>query len=283
MDEEPVIERLTTFVTALGDEGQPENIAAFVANMVSVMRTFKDSAPVLGKCATCLENIIPFYPEVSAEVTFECLSVCYGVLSGETFLSGDQAFSTVEALQKLVSVWSGTVTQPHMLSAMIPLVAQSTGEKLNGVLAALGELIRVWNGPMNEESLAAISQRLMVFHPEVELPPYLASLDDNTDIIDEYEKSFVQLADPEGVFDEVARLVELHPNGEFAQYPISVDRILQASWIAIHGKRAVHTEETLWQRTTQAKRQIGEMGDADYVASCFGPAALEEGFKECII
>jgi hypothetical protein len=277
--EDAVAEALAGFIAAIEDEGQPDDIPGFVHNVVATMAAFRGSAAVLGRCAACLEAIVPFYPDVPGDVTFECLSVCFAILSGETFLSGDDAFGAVESLQKLVAVWSGTVGRDRMLAAMAPLVANANGVRLDAVVAALGECMRAGEDA-DEEALAALAESFAAFHPEIELPEFLAPVEDRTDVIDDYEEAFRRLADPEAVFDEVARLVESHADGDFVQFPASLDRILQASWTAIMGKRPVRGDEATWQKTKRIEKQMTKMTETAYCASRFGPRALSRVLRE---
>jgi hypothetical protein len=282
-EEEDVIETLETFVTALEDEGQPDDIPGFVMNIVDVMNRFNTSPSILGKSATCIELLMPFYPDISSEMIYECLSVCYGILSGETFLNGDEAFSAVENLEKLVQLLVGTVTTDRLLAAMASLVAESNGVKLDAVLAALDAIVRDSRGTITEEMLAPIAESLTVFHPEIELPEYLTEPVDPTDIIRDYEESFARMATPEEVFEEIAYLVDAHPDGVFVQYPLFLEKILQISWAEMTRKRPPDAEKGLVQRTLEMDRQIGCLTDTAYRSSEFGPHALGKILEACSV
>jgi hypothetical protein len=115
---------------------------------------------------------------------------------------------------------------------------------------------------------------LWIFHPDIELPPYLTAPEDETDIVLDYEDSFARLTDPNEVFEELATLIASEPDGDFTQYPVYLQRVLQPSWIVLKGKKPVGTEDVLWERTREIQRQISETSEEEYAESHFSPAAL---------
>jgi hypothetical protein len=275
-DEQAAIEALEELVDTIEDNGQPEDIAGFFENVVSVIARFPQSGPILELGAVCVAAILPFAGDVDQEVLYECLSVCFGVLSGEVFLCGDNAFAAVEALQTMLDAIFMNVPPETIVEAATSLLAQAKGEKLDAVLRNL----EVATENIPEANLDHGFQNMIVFHPEIQLPQFLRAVEDPTDIIDYYERSLDRLGRPETVFEEFADIIESHPENEISEYPTYLQSLFQSMWIIAAGERPKGTSNETWKRTTALQEMIAELPEEVYQQSEFSPDKLTEALEQ---
>jgi hypothetical protein len=272
--EESAVESLGRFVEILEDNGQPEDIVHFIVNIVTVMTRFKTSSIVLERGSACVESVLPFTSNLSNELIFELLSICFSILSGETFLTGDNAFPAVEGLQRLLNQITTTVRPQIFVSVLIPLIAESKGVKLESVLEVLSNFIR--ESHIEREFIDRLCQIFVAFHPDLEIPSCLI---DSNQIPDEFtliEKSLNRLCNPHQVVLELINIMEEHADGDFTGYPIYLQGILQIAWITMIGTRPPDTDDGLWSLVEDIRAQVQNIPEEDLSASEFGPRALKE-------
>jgi hypothetical protein len=277
-DEQEAVEGLEECVDTLEDNGQPEDIAGFLANVVSVMARFSQSGPILELGAICVTSILPFSVEVDPEVLYECLSICFAVLSGEVFLGGDNAFAAVEGLQAMLEAICRNVPPRTVVEATTPLLGQAKGEKLEAVLRNLEAAVE--NSP--NLNLDEGSQNMIVFHPEVRFPEFLPVAEDPTDIIDYYQRSLNRIGRPETVFEEFAEIIEAHPEKDISEYPAYFQSLFKSVWIIVTGERPKETSDQIWDRTTALQEIITKLPEEVYQRSEFSPDRLAEELEQLI-
>jgi hypothetical protein len=195
-DEQLSLECLECFVDTLADSGHPDDIGGYLVNVVSTMARFRSSAAIVELGANCVASILPFAPDVSAEVLFECLAIC----------SADDSTA-----HRLIDAVCAHTNPAAVRAAMTPLAALASGAMLHVVLARL----EVVGGPSNRDLIDA-------FHPECRDPQR------GGDVIDEYERSLNRLGDQAEMMDEFARIIaEKHDAGP-AEYPLHLQVLFQS-------------------------------------------------------
>jgi hypothetical protein len=199
-DEQFSLECLEDFADSLADSGHPDDITSFLVNVVSTMARFPTSPPIVELGANCITSILPFAPDVSAEILFECLAIC---------VNDDSPAAALGLMDAVVAHVRPAIAR----AAMTPLVALASGDILRGLFARLEAI----DGASNPDLIGA-------FHPEW--------LDRQTEAnpLDEYEKSLSRLADPAEVMGELARIIAQR---KLSGYPLRFQVLFQSMCIAI--------------------------------------------------
>jgi hypothetical protein len=191
-DEQLCLECLEGFVDTLADSGHPDDIAGFLANVVSTMARFRSSPTIVELGGSCIASIIPFAPDVSAEVLFECLAIC-------------------SADHRLIDALCAHVSPAIVRAALTPLVALASGEMFRAALASLQAV----GGASDADLIEA-------FHPECR------DRDGRGDVLDEYEMSLNRLADPAKMMDEFARIIAVRHQAAMVEYPLRFKVLFQS-------------------------------------------------------
>jgi hypothetical protein len=278
--EQSVVDSLGKFVELLADNGQPDDLRRFLDNIVRVMTRFNKSPMVLERGAACAESVLPFFPDVTVEILFELLSVCFDILSGETFLTGDNAFPAVEGLQRLTTLIAKTAIPETFLAAMVPLVAESSGVKLESVVEALAYFVR--QSQIEDEILEPISRSFATFHSDLSFPPCLVVPSDSTDQILDFEHSIDRLCSTQTVLDELINIMEHNPEGDFSGYPAYLHPVLQIAWIAMIGTRPPNTDSETWDLVTRIREEVAQIPPDKLSESSYRPKALLEKLQDAI-
>jgi hypothetical protein len=188
----------------------------------------------------------------------------------------DNAFAAVEALQAMLEATIKHVPPATIVEAATPLLAQAKGEKLDVVLRNLEAAVE----NTSEANVDEWSQNMIVFHPGIRLPLFLRAVEDPTDIIDCYERSLDRLGRPETVFEELADIIETHPEKEISEYPTYLQELFQSVWIIASGERAKGTSEETWEKTTALQELIAGLTEDRYQQSEFSPDRLAEALEQ---
>ena len=274
-DELSAIESLNKFVDTLEDNGQPSDMINFIRNITSVMSRFPQSVTILERSAACLDSVLPFSPAVPFELIYEILSVCLTILSGEVFLEGPDSFDAVEALQSLQTTIFTKVPPNTVAEAMIGLVAQAQGPKLEATLKLLDAHVADHDIP--ENILRRIAENMTAFHPGQKLPDYLQFTDVlQIDEIDPISVSLERLCNPDTFSSELASILARSPDGSFEGYPEEITEILQCAWILLHNSRPANCSDETYSTTLAIKADMDSITDETVLNSKYGPAALLE-------
>jgi hypothetical protein len=201
-DEQLSLEYLEDFADTLADSGHPDDIAGFLVNIVSTMARFPSSSLIVELGAECVASILPFAPDVSAEILFECLAIC---------LTDDSP----PAARGLLDAVVAHVRPATARAAITSLVAFAGGDISRALLARLEAI----GGASNPDLIGA-------FHPE------WLDRQAEDDAIDEYERSLNRLADPAEVMGELARIIAQRHQEALSGYPLHFQVLFQSMCIA---------------------------------------------------
>ncbi|OHS99308.1 hypothetical protein TRFO_34282 [Tritrichomonas foetus] len=282
VNEDIAIEMLGKYVEILEDNGQPSDIIDFVRNITSVMLKFSGSANVLERAAACVESVLPFCDEIPIDVVFHCLSLCFSILSGEMFLSGEKSFVASEAIQQLTTSIFDCIPANILIPSLASVINQANGAKLEMVLQNVGQYLKYPPENFDIGLLDYITDSIELFHPDVKVPFELQKKYDPIDNIEMLEKSLERLNDPDTIFEEIDTIISLSPNGNFDNYPAYIKPILQAAYIIQNGvdEQNINSfDKDMVQHIQMVQEKLDTMEEEDIEESEFGPQAIQREFE----
>ncbi|KAK8893324.1 hypothetical protein M9Y10_021741 [Tritrichomonas musculus] len=248
-DIEKAKDQLAIYVDTLEDNGQPSDIVDFVRNITSVMNRFHESAVVLERAASCVESVIPFCEDLPIELIYNCLSLCFSIMSGEMFLSGDRAFYASEAIQSLQQSIFDSIPPQNLIPALASILSQPNvsddNSKIKMVIDNIDSYIKSLPDDFDKSLVDQIYEAIDIFHPEIRKPLFSEQKEcDSLETIDLYENSLRKLNSQDTILEEIDSLVNSSKDCNFNAYPIYLQPILQMAWI-IQNEDAPLNEENI--------------------------------------
>lgn len=282
------IDQLGVYVETLEDNGQPSDIIDFVRNIISVMNRFSESAIVLQRAANCVESIIPFCEDLPIELTYNCLSLCFSIMSGEMFLNGENAFTASEAIQSLTRTIFDSIPPQDLIPALTSILKQKSksddNSKIKMVLDNIESYVRLLPNDLDATLLDQIYEALDSFHPEIKKPSFCTrkSIDPSENVA-ELEDSIRKLNSPDTILDEINSLVEKSTDCDFSSYPSYLIPMLQIAWI-IKNRDAPLNENNadplLYDNVHKIMARVDLLDDDQIDESEFGLPFLQNELKD---
>ena len=225
---------LNGFCEALSAGSAPVDPISFIRNVIETMRRFCNSPFVLEKGSECLRNAISQCNPIPVELVSHILDLCFTILSGETFLNGDDSFEAVEAVQNLSNAIFETVPAEILLPAVAGTVAETTDSRLPLLLNKLKEYVKFSGAQTDQFQINEIAMALDAFHPTFTgRPDFLVTPIEQPSSYEAMTESIRRLMDPETVFEEMESIVATGDSTIVQSYPVYLRGFLQRAFFLL--------------------------------------------------
>ena len=222
---------MSSFIEALDAGNAPQDPIPFIANVLEAMKRFKTEASVLEKGSGCLDRVFGTCTTFPVEIISWTLELCCDVLSGQSFLNGDDSFDAVEAVQNLGNILFEKVPQQILLAAVAGTVAQIEDAHLPLLMNKLKEYVRFQGANVDQLQIEEIAATLDAFHPNFTgRPDFLVLGKEDMSGYDRMAESVRRLMDPETVFQEMEAIVAMGDSTVIQSYPTYLRTFLQRAF-----------------------------------------------------
>lgn len=257
-------EMLSTYISGFENGERPRDPTSFIHNVIQTMQRFANSPLILEKGS----NIIGFalnllLPSPPIETVSEVINLCFLLLSGETFLTGDNSFDALEAIQTLSNNIFEIIPSQILLPAITATVTTTTDSHLYLLMRKFSEYYQNNPDSVNQHQLNEIAAALDAFHPDFkERPPFLNINNSIDNKLSSMTESIEKLLDPETVFGEMENIIKQDP-AILNDYPLYLRGFLQRAYFLYHSEVPVGMSEDQRSMAQQMVNELNSINEED--------------------
>ena len=257
-------EMMTSFITAIENGEKPRDICGFIHNIAQTMQRFIDSPVILGKGANniglALNLLLPSPP---IETVSEAIKLCFSLLSGESFLTGNDSFDALEAIQSLSNNIFEIIPTELLIPAISATIATTDESHIHLLLRKFSEYYQNNRSEINQRQLTEIASTLDAFHPSfTERPSFLKINIGFDNRLAQMTNSIEKLMNPETVFTEMENVIQQDP-AILNDYPLYLRGFLQRAYLLYNGEEPVGMSDEQKQLADEMMQDINSINEED--------------------
>ncbi|KAK8837647.1 hypothetical protein M9Y10_036179 [Tritrichomonas musculus] len=257
---------MTSFLSAFEAGEKPRDLISFISNIVQTMNRFARSAPILEKGSNLIKfSLNLLQPSPPIETVSQVINLCYSILSGELFLSGNDSFDALEAIQSLSNIIFEIIPSDVLLAAIAATIANSADSLLCLLMKKLSEYYQEHRNEINKRQLAEIASTLDAFHPDFkERPPFLNINFGLDEKLASMTESIEKLMNPDTLFEEMENVIKQDP-AILNDYPLYLRGFLQRAYYLYHNEEPAGMSEDQRQLAESMTQEINSISNEDLV------------------
>lgn len=259
-------EMLTSFLSAFENGEKPRDPSNFIHNIIQTMQRFANSPSILEKGSNNIGIALNLLlPDPPTETVSEIMKLCFLLLSGESFLTGDNSFEALEAIQTLSNNVFEIVPSQILIPAITATIAMTTDSHLHLLMRKFSEYYQNNRGEISQRQLNDIASTLDAFHPDFnERPPFLNTNAGFDSKLNSMTESIERLLNPETVFTEMESIIQQDPE-ILNDYPLYLRGFLQRAYFLYHSEEPVGMSEDQRLAAEEMVREMGSIKEEDLV------------------
>ncbi|OHS98957.1 hypothetical protein TRFO_34685 [Tritrichomonas foetus] len=264
---EVAVKMLVTYLQAMEGDARPPKPIDLINNIIQTMNTFSKSPQVLENGSNCIRLLISIINQIPVEIASETLNLCLSLLSGDSYLSGADSFSALEAVQNLENALFDVVPVDTLLSAVAATIATTTEQRLPLLMTKFSEYYQYNKSEINQRQLQELSNALDSFHPMFNgRPPFLIMKSPVEIRLNNITESIERLLNPETVFQEMETVILQSPE-TINDYPSYIKGFLQRAYFFYTNRELEGMNEEQVQMAQDMVQQYQTITDEDIVGN----------------